>query len=276
MKGVAMKRMYMLAMVSAAVVLAGCASGGGGSGSGFGEGSPVAERPMLDMPPANEAERGAKIHVELGTAYFEVGRYDVALDEARVAMIHLAGYPPAFHLMGLAYMFIDDPAAARENFQRALSSAPNDPDFNNSYGWFLCVHGDAEEGIRRLDLAARNPYYRFPSRPQTNAGLCHLRRGELDLAETRFRRALALQSDNVQAQFGLADIVYRKGDYATAQRLLIDLHRQADPTAETAWLGLRVERKLGNRSAEASYAAQLEGRFKDSPQYLLMKKGEYE
>ena len=274
MMGVSMKRICLLVMVCGSVLLAGCAGMGGVGAPGVG--SPVADRPLLDLPPANESERGAKVHVELGTAYFEVARYDVALDEARVALMHRAGHAPAYHLMGLVYMFIDDIPAARENFLRALSAAPNDPDFNNSYGWFQCLNGEAEDGLRRLEIASRNPYYRFPSRPQTNAGLCHMRQGQFDLAETRFRRALALDPENLAAQFGLADVSYRRGDYLTAQRLLVAMHRQTEPTAESVWLGLRVERKLGNRSAEASYAAQLEGRFEDSPQYLLMKKGEYE
>lgn len=269
-----MRRTWAVMSVSAVVLLAGCATTGGGGG--FDSGSPVAVRPMLDLPPANDSERGARVHVELGTAYFDIGRYDIALDEARVALVHVSNFPPAFHLMGMVHMFLGDDAAARDNFQRALAAAPNDPDFNNSFGWFLCAHGDDREGLRRLDIAARNPYYRYPARPQINAGLCHLRVGEVDAAELRFRRALALQSDSLTAQYGLAEVAYRKSDYAEARRLLIALHQQADPTAESVWLGLRVERKLGNRIAEASYAAQLEGRFKDSPQYLLMKKGEYE
>lgn len=269
-----MKRTWVLALVSGVVLLTGCAAGGGGGG--FGGGAPVADRPLLDLPPSSESERGALVHVELGTAYFEIGRYDVALDEARIALAHMPSYAPAFHLMGLVYMFIEDDAAARENFRRALSAAPNDPDFNNSYGWFQCLSGEEQDGLRRLDIAARNPYYRFPSRPQTNAGLCHLRLQEYELAEVRFRRALALQSDNIAAQYGLAEVAYYKGDYPTAQRLLVGLHQQTEPSAESVWLGARVERKLGNRAAEASYAAQLAGRFKDSPQYLLMRKGEYE
>jgi type IV pilus assembly protein PilF len=269
-----MKRMWSVVAVSSVVLLAGCAGTGGGSE--FGGGAVVADRPLLDLPPTSERERGAHVHVELGTAYFEVGRYDVALDEARIALAHMPSFAPAFHLMGLVYMFIDDPVAARDNFRRALSAAPNDPDFNNSYGWFLCLNGDEKEGLRRLDIAARNPYFRFPARPQTNAGLCHLRLGEYELAEPRFRRALALQADNLTAQYGLAEVTFKKGDPAGAQRMLVTLHQQAEPTAESVWLGLRVERKLGNRSAEASYAAQMEGRFKDSPQYLLMKKGAYE
>lgn len=271
-----MKRTWTAMAVSAVVVLAGCATGGGSGGGSFGYGSPVAVRPMLDLPPTNESERGAMVHVELGTAYFDIGRYDVALDEARVALVHVTNFPPAFHLMGMVYMFLGDDGAARDNFLRALSAAPDDPDFNNSFGWFLCVNGDEKEGLRRLDVAARNPYYRFPVRPQINAGLCHLRAGEVDAAELRFRRALALQPQSLTAQYGLAEVMYRKADFVEARRLLIALHQQAEPTAESIWLGLRVERKLGNRAAEASYAAQLEGRFKDSPQYLLMKKGEYE
>ena len=271
-----MMRAWTVMAVSAVVLLAGCATGGGGGSSGFGDGSPVAARPLLDLPPANESQRGAMVHVELGTAYFEIGRYDIALDEARVALVHVPNFAPAFHLMGMVYMFLGDEGAARDNFRRALSAAPEDPDFNNSFGWFLCVNGDEQEGLRRLDIAARNPYYRFPVRPQLNAGLCHLRIDEIEAAEVRFRRALALQSDSLTAQYGLAEVAYRKGGFAEARRLLIALHQQAEPTAESVWLGLRVERKLGNRAAEASYAAQLEGRFKDSPQYLLMRKGEYE
>lgn len=266
-----MKRMSILPGLVVVLALTACAGGGARP-----DAEVIADRPLLELPPSSEAEKGALIHVELGTAYFEIGRYDVALDEARIALAHLPTYAPAFHLMGLVYMFIEDNAAARENFLRALRAAPNDPDFNNSYGWFLCVTGEEKEGLRRLDIAARNPYFRFPTRPHTNAGLCHLRLGDHATAEGHFRRAVALQPDNAIALYGLAEIAYRKKDYPSAQRQLVALHQQAEPTPQSAWLGLRVERKLGNRQAEASYAAQLSGRFKDTPEYQAMNRGEFE
>lgn len=269
-----MKRMMWLSALALALVLSGCGTSTGGARSNSSDAT--ADRPLLELPPANEAEAGARVHVELGTAYFEIGRYDVALDEARIALLFAPGYAPAYHLMGLAHMFIDDTAAARENFLRALRVAPNDPDFNNSYGWFLCLNGDEKEGLRRLELATRNPYYRHPSRAYTNAGLCELRGNDVKAAQAQFRRAIALQADNVVALFGLAEVSYRTADYATAQRQLVALHRQTEPTAQSAWLGLRVERRLGNREAEASYAAQLTGRFKDSPEYQAMIRGDYE
>jgi type IV pilus assembly protein PilF len=266
-----MKLRVVVWLAVCALLLAGCA------------GSPrsvdnlaAADRPVLEMPPANEAEQAALVHVELGTAYFEVARYDVALDEARIALAYAPNYAPAFHLMGLVYMFLDDDVAARENFLRALRIAPNDPDFNNSYGWFLCMNDQQEEGLRRLALAARNPYYRSPARPHTNAGLCHLEMDQYDQAGQQFRRALALQPGNPVAMLGMAEVSYRKGDLAGAREQLIALHRQAEPTAESVWLGLRVERKLGNRTAELSYAAQLRGRFEDSPEYRALMQGNYE
>lgn len=266
-----MTRVRGLWWVLVVLALAGCASTPGGGGD-----SASADRPVLELPPTSEAEKAARVHVELGTAYFEFGRYDVALDEARVALAYEPTYAPAFHLMGLVYMMIDDPGAARENFLRALRAAPNDPDFNNSYGWFLCLNGDEKEGLRRLEVASRNPYYRFPTRPHTNAGLCHLNRNETDAARTQLRRAIALQPDNPIALLGLAEVSYREGDYGAARQQLVALHRQAEPTAASAWLGLRVERKLGNRAAEASYAAQLRGRFENSRENRALTQGDYE
>ncbi len=254
-----------------AVALGGCTTGMPG-----GSVAPIADRPVSDLTPATPAQARAKIHVELGMAYFEIGRFDVALDEARIALAEDSSYSPAFHLMGLVYMFIDDTAAARENFLRALRAAPNDPDFNNSYGWFLCVMGEEQEGLERLARAARNPYYRYPTRPYTNAGLCHLRRNDDASAEDQFRRAVMIDGTNAQALFNLAAIQYRRGDYARARENLVQLHQQTEPTASTVWLGLRTERQLGNREAEASYAAQLSGRFADSPEYRDMMQGNFQ
>ncbi|HRP95296.1 MAG TPA: type IV pilus biogenesis/stability protein PilW [Rhodocyclaceae bacterium] len=266
-----MMRMFVALWLGVALLGSGCATLPATQGV-----TPAAQRPLLDTPPANEAQARARINTELGTAYFEVGRFDVALDEARTALRHDPEYAPAFHLMGLVYMFVEDTAAARENFLRALRIAPNDPDFNNSYGWFLCTQGEELDGLQRLALAARNPYYRHPTRPYTNAGLCHLRLGDDEAAAEQFRRALALDGVNAQALYHLAAIAYRHGDYRAAREHLVKLHQQREPTAESAWLGLRTERRLGNREAEASYAAQLRGRFNDSGEHRQMIQGNFE
>lgn len=258
-------------MLAVVFVLGGCASAPGAPA-----GSSAADRPMSDAAPATPADARARVHVELGMAYFEVGRYDVALDEAKVALADSPAYAPAFHLLGLAYMYIEEYDAARENFERALRAAPGDPDFNNSYGWFLCTRGQEREGLERLALAARNPYYQYQARPLTNAGLCHLRLGDGAAAEAQFARALQADPQNARALYLLADTAYRGGRYEQARSHLIRLHQAHGPSAASAWLGLRTERRLGNADAEASYAAQLRSRFSGSEEHRLMNQGKFE
>ena len=50
----------------------------------------------------------------------------------------------------------------------------------------------------------------------------------------------------------------------------------AQDSAESLWLGLRIERKLGNKTAEASYALQLKRKFPDSPQTQALLSERYE
>lgn len=260
----------VFALALAAALAGGCAATPDG-----GAAAPVA-RPMSDRSPTGAAESRARVHVDLGMAYFEVGRYDVALDEARIALNDSPGYAPAHHLLGLAYMLIGETAAAGEHLEQALRQAPGDPEFSNSYGWFLCTQGREQEGLERLAQAARNPYYRYPTRPYTNAGLCHLRQRDDVAAEAQFLRAVQADPANRLALHQLADIAYRGGRYEQARGHLVRLHQQLGPSAASAWLGLRTERRLGNHDAEASYAAQLRSRFAGSDEYQLMMQGKYE
>lgn len=265
-------RGYALAAMLS-LLLAACAGLDGGSGFA---GDGAMSRPLSDTTPAAGAETRARVHVDLGSAYFEVGRYDVALDEARIALKESPDYPPAHHLLGLAYMLVGETAQARKGFEQALRQAPGDPEFNNSYGWFLCTQGEERRGLERLAAAARNPYYRYPTRSHVNAGWCHLRLGDDAAAQQSFMAALAADSANLEALYALAEIAYRAADYERAHALLIRVHQLGAPTPASVWLGLRTARRLGRADAESSYAAQLGSRFEGSDEYHKMKRGEFE
>lgn len=277
-----MNRTVIVAVAALCVLLAGGCKSSPTTAERVGSslsGTPVmAVRPILDRVPEEKTpDERAKVHVELGMAYFEIGKYDVALDEAQAALQENNNFSSAaYHLMGLVYMFLEDNNAAREYFLRALRAAPSDPDFNNSYGWFQCTMGQTEDGLRRLMLAARNPYYRFATRAYTNAGMCYLRANDDAKAAEQLRRAVDIDPTNARALYLLAEIAYRQGDYKSARTSLVQLHQRSEPTAESVWLGARVERKLGNRDNEASYVAQLRGRFAESMEFQEMIQGNYE
>jgi type IV pilus assembly protein PilF len=78
------------------------------------------------------------------------------------------------------------------------------------------------------------------------------------------------------AQLRLAQLRYRQGRYDETRRILARHATVAQPSAESLWLGLRVERRLGARAAEQSYAAQLRRRFPNAPETQALNRGNYE
>ncbi|HNC79664.1 MAG TPA: type IV pilus biogenesis/stability protein PilW [Rhodocyclaceae bacterium] len=265
-----MKR--LLGVGALVALLGGCAVPAGPAPSG----SYVAQRPQSQAPVTTDARRKARVHVELGQAYLEAGRYGVALDEAKMAAAYDPGYAPTFQLMGLVHMFLEENDVAAANFEHALRLVPGDPEIANSYGWFLCSMGKEKAGIEQLAGAARNPYYQTPTRAFTNMGLCYLRLKDDGAAEQQFIRALEADNGNRQALFQLAAIQYRRANYAGAKRVIVDLHEAGEPTPESLWLAIRIEHRLGDRTAEASLVQQLRRRFPASPEYQAFLQGQYQ
>jgi type IV pilus assembly protein PilF len=254
-----------------AVLLAGCTATGSGSGSGQG-----AQQAVSAQPAENERQQRAKVHYELGSLYLLDGRFAIALEEARIALSVDPNYAPAYNLLGLTHMELKESRLAEESFQKAMGLAPGDPEISNNYGWFLCQNGKEQASIAHFMAAANNPLYTTPTKPYTNAGVCSVRLKDDKAAENYLFTALRLSPTNTQALFWLADIAHRQGRYSEARQWTTDIEKMMEPTAEVIWLALRIERKLGNREAEARYATQLRRRFPGSPEQRLLTQGQYD
>jgi type IV pilus assembly protein PilF len=225
---------------------------------------------------ATEPRNRARIHTELGAAYFERGNVAAALEHLRTATSADSNYALAYSMLGLVYAELKENKLAQANFERALGLAPNDPDINHNYGGFLCRTGRENESIRYFMQAVSNPLYAKPWRSFSAAGLCSLAKDRLKEAEEFFQRALFLEPDDPTALISMAQIRYRQGKLEEARKLVLRFNRLVNPTAESLWLALRIERKLGERVAEAGYANQLRRRFANSREYQLLQRGEYD
>lgn len=232
--------------------------------------------PVSEQAPSGVSERSAKTHTELGMLYMQAGNLAVAQEEARLATAIDPRYAPAFDLMGLVHMALNEMPQARQAFERAIQLAPGDPQIANDYGWFLCLNGQEQEAIKYFEAAARNPLYKTPTRPYTNAGLCYLRLKDEKAAEINFQRAVMVDGTNAQAIYHLSNLAFKRGDFYNARKLLGELHRLIEPNAESLWLGIRIERKIGDRQAEAGYASQLRRKFAGTPEHQALLQGKYE
>ena len=223
-----------------------------------------------------EPHNRARIHTELASAYYERANMGVALEELRAATAADPGYAPAHGLLGLVYMELREKDLAESSFQRALRLSPEDPGINHNYGWFLCQGGQEKESIRYFLHAISNPLYSSPGRSYAAAGVCSLRSKNTRDAEDFLQRALKLDPEEPTALLKLAEIRYGQRRNEEARRLVSQHNKLVSPSPESLWLALRVERRLGQRVAEQSYANQLRRRFPGSPEYQSLQRGQYD
>lgn len=246
----------------ALALLAGCAGTGDDGGPVIGEVRPPAAR--------------AKAHTELAGAYLERGNLGVAMEEVRLALKADPGYAPAYNLLGLVQMDLRENGEAERAFERALQIGPNDPDTNHNYGWFLCRSGREEESLRYFLNAVKNPLYAQPQKSYVVAAGCAMQKNNQKDALDFYDRSLRLDPTYPQALIGLAQLRYRRGELRDARALVTRYNKAVEPTAESLWLALRIERRLGDRTAEGTYATQLRRRFAGSPEYQQLQKGRFE
>jgi len=202
----------------------------------------------------------ARIHTELAGSYYQRGNLGVALAEARIAIAADSGYAPAYNVLGLVY------GDLREK----------DPDTNHNYAWFLCENKREEEAIRYFLMAVRHPLYATPQKSYAMAAVCAMRKNNERDAHDYLERALKLDPDYYPALIDLAQLKYRRGELDAARSLTGRYNKLAEPTAESLWLALRIERRLGDSSAVTSYANQLRRRFPGSKEYQELQKGRFE
>ena len=259
-----------IAILLACAAVTGCAAGGGKQGSD----GPL--KPMSSTTTGDESQERlrARVHAELAAGYFELGNMSVALEEVKEALRADPNYPPAHTVAGLIYGALKQDALAEESFRRSLQGNPNDSYANHNYGEFLCQRKREDDGIRHFVAAARNPLYPDPDRSYANAGVCARRKGDMASAESYFQLALKTRPSQPQALYNMADISFSRGDFPASKAYLDRLTKVVQPNAEILWLGVRVERRVGDRNSEASYAMQLRNRFPASKEARALAAGE--
>lgn len=262
--------LWLLSAALALVLLAGCAS----------QAPRVSSTPTPGVEPITASDepasvRRARLRYELAANYFDQGQTTVALDEIKLALAADPNYGPAYILRGLVYMRLDDDALAEESFRRALQINPRDAEAQHHYGLFYCEKARYVEADRLFEQALASPTYKNRPRTLLVQGVCLLRAGKLPEAEAVLARAYEFDPGNPIAAYNLASLKHRRGDSQGAQFIIRRVNNSELANAETLWLGIRVERRLGNDVVVAQLAQQLSRRFPESPQWAAYQRGAF-
>lgn len=268
-----MNRAFLVLLLC--VSLSGCAGGGGQPDIVASTGT-TASSELGTVGDVGAPRERARVHTELGAAYYEIGNIAVALEEIRIAIGADSTYAPAHSVLGLIRMELKENDLAQSSFQRALQLAPGDPDANHNYAWFLCQTGREEQSIRFFLAAVRNPLYATPAKSYSLAGVCAARKNNDKDGVEFLERALRLDPAYLPAMINLAQLRYRRGEMEAARALVAGFNKLVEPTAESLWLATRIERRLGDKNAETNYANQLRRRFAGSREFQELQKGNYE
>jgi type IV pilus assembly protein PilF len=232
----------------------------------------VNNTPQQGSAEAN-AQARARIHTELSAGYFTRAQHDVALEELNEALRIDPTFAPAYGMLGLVYSELRDDARADRNFQRAIELNPQDPEVRNNYGWFLCQRGREPQALGQFELAVNNPLYRTPDMALVNAGRCAARLGDRKGAEAYLQRALSVAPSNSAAHTLLASLAYKAGEYDAARTRMRTVMAIPGPSPEALLLGACIERTLGDKLAETTYASQLRLRYPNAAETKLADAG---
>ncbi len=224
-----------------------------------------------------DADKRARVRMELAAGYFARGQSATALDEVKLALAARPDLPEAFNLRGLIYAALGEPRLAEDSFKRALQLAPRDADAMHNYAWFLCQSSRFPESDALFRQALAQPQYMDTVRTLLAQGVCLTRAQRWSEAETTLTRAYELDPGNPVSGFHLSDLLFRRGEFERARFYIRRVHQRREfATPQSLWLAVRLERRLGDTLAMRSWGQQLQERFPQSPETLMYEKGRFD
>jgi len=208
--------------------------------------------------------KASAVNTELGIHYLREGKNALAMDKLAKALRQNPENPDTHNAIALLYVRLGEVQDAEEHFNKAVRLEPNNSSFHVSYGAFLCERNQLAEAEKHFLEALKNPLYTKYEIAYTNAGNCALRGGDENKAEDYFRSALKVNSKFSPALYQMARLNVMRKNYMSGRAYLQRYYEVAKPSAQTLWLGIQVEKELGDKNAVSSMAMLLKDRYPDS------------
>ncbi|MGE4072858.1 MAG: type IV pilus biogenesis/stability protein PilW [Lysobacterales bacterium] len=248
-----------LLIVAMLVALGACAGAGGNGYAGS---------------KSDKTKRAAELQVQLAQEYLKRGNLEVARDKLARAL-ELDPYSAQAHTVsGFLNETISDFVQAELHYRRAVEIKPKDGDMSNNFASFLCRRGRYPEAEAMFRQALSDPYYKTPEVALANAGICAKDGGNLELAETYLRDALARKADYPGALLPMASVLHARGDFLKA-RAFMQRYDAAQPASpEALYLGYQIETALGDKRSAEDYRRRLTSSFPRSREAQSLEQGQ--
>ncbi|MFM2112708.1 MAG: type pilus biosis/stability protein PilW [Pseudomonadota bacterium] len=262
------RRYSLLLLLSGACLFSvGCASNSGNTEAG---------QDIETASDETETRRRARIRFELAIGYFQQDRTTIALDEIKQAILIDPMWGDSYNLRGLIYMKLGEAALAEDSFKRAMTLAPGDGSVLHNAAWLNCTLRRYAQAYPLFEQALRAKNYTDSSKTYLSMAMCQQADGRHADAERSFGKSYELDASNPVAGYNLALIHFQRHDFVKAQFYLARLNASEYVNAQTLWLGVKTERKLGNREAYRSLADRLQRKHAGSVEARKYERGQFD
>lgn len=212
----------------------------------------------------------ARDRVAIAAEFIRQGEDDKALIYIQQALKSDPDSAEAHNLMGVLMERDGNAKAADRAFRKAIRLRDDYAQAHNNYGSFLFRQKKYKAALKQYQAASDDITYANRALALEGLGRSAWMLERHDDARVAFTRALNLDGDLPVATLYMAEIRLQQNKYEEARSLyrrFLALTRDVPQSAQSLWLGIRLERRFGDRDALASYELALKRLYPDSPEY---------
>lgn len=222
-------------------------------------------------------EEALSNYLQLSRGYLQQGD----LENARFHLSNALDIDPrnseAYGIRALLFTRQGDRELAEQSFRRAISLDRGNTQVRNNYAAFLYAQKRYGEAFDQLSEVVKDTQYRLRAQAFESLGFAALRMDRASEAENAFARALQLNPNLPAASLELADINLERDNVLQARAfyrnyLTLQQLENRGPAPRGLWVGIKLERALGNDRNVEQYARVLEEQFRASGEYELYQR----
>lgn len=224
------------------------------------------------MAKNKDSGKALRAYVQLGMRYIQdrnMTQADRVLRKAAAIDEDDASLNNAY---GLFYLVEEDRKKAEQHFSKAVSEDPEFSAAHNNYANLLYGDGRYEEAVEHLLAVTKQ--YRYERRYQVfeSLGKCYDKLNQPDNAEPAYLKALQLYPRLPSSLLALSELYLKKGNYPLSKQYLGQYEAVSKPSPAQLWLGIRLQRQVGDADKLASYELALRKLFPGSPEFREYQK----
>lgn len=220
---------------------------------------------------------GARDRVAIAAEYLRSGEDEKAQLQLQRALELDARSPEAHNLMAVLLDRDGDKRGAEKSYKKAIKLRPDFSQARNNYAVFLFKNGRYKDAYKQFEAASADLGYDLRGQAFEGMGRCALKMGDKEGAMRSFVRALRSDPSLPTATLELGELQFAQENFdgaRSAYQRYLKLTENMSQTAQSLWLGIRLERRFGDKNALASYELALKRLYPNSPEYQQFEKSQ--